>query len=90
MALLVVAGAGVGVALAGGQSVPSGGVGLRVSVMRSLRPLAGCVAEVRVRGGRMGVRAGLWSVGNGWLPVDDVLWFGVWVEGMLVVMWCSY
>ena len=43
---------------------------LRVRAVRSLRFLAGCGAEVRVGGGRMGVQAGLWSVGNGWLPVE--------------------
>ena len=29
----------------------------------------------------MGVRVGLWSVGNGWLPVDDARWYGVWAGG---------
>ena len=37
---------------------------LRVRAVRSSRSLAGCGAEVRVGGGRMGLRAGLWSVGN--------------------------
>ena len=61
---------------------------LRVSgvrAVRSLQSLAGCGAEVRVGGGRTGVRAGLWSVGNGWLPVDGARWYGVLVEGLLVV-----
>ena len=63
---------------------------LRVRAVRSLRSLAGCAAEVWVGGGRMGVRAGLWSVGNGWLPVDGARWYGVWVGGLLVVWGCSY
>ena len=29
----------------------------------------------------MGVRVGLWSVCNGWLLVDGVRWYGVWVGG---------
>ena len=38
----------------------------------------------------MGIRAGLWSVGSGWLPVDGACWYGVWVGGLLVVVGCSY
>ena len=63
---------------------------LRVGAVRSLRPLAGCLAEVWVGGCRMGVRVELWSVGNGWLPVDGAHWYGVWVGGLLVVVGCSY
>ena len=59
---------------------------LRVHAVRSLRSLAGCGAEVWVGGGRMGVRVGLWSVGNGWLPVDGARWYGVWVGELLVVV----
>ena len=63
---------------------------LRVRTVRSLRSLAGCGAKVRVGGGCMGVRMGMWSVGNGWLPVDGASWYGVWVGGLLVVVGCSY
>ena len=63
---------------------------LRVCAVRSLRPLAGCGYEVWVRGGRMGVRVGLWSVCNGWLLVDGARWYGVWMGGLLVVVGCSY
>ena len=38
---------------------------LRVRAVRSLRSLVRYGAEVRLGGGRMGVRVGLWSVGNG-------------------------
>ena len=38
----------------------------------------------------MGVRAGLWSVGNGWLTMNGACWYGVWVGGVLVVVACSY
>ena len=63
---------------------------LRVRTVRSLPFLAGCGAEVWVRGGRMGVRVGPLSVGNGWLPVDGARWYGVWVGGLVVVIGCSY
>ena len=63
---------------------------LRVRAVLSLRSLAGCGAEVRVGGGRMGVLVGLWSVGNRWLPVDGARWYGVWVGQLLVVVACSY
>ena len=63
---------------------------LRVCAVRSLRSLAGCGAEVWVGGGRMGVRVGLWSVCNGWLPMDGARWYGVWVGGLLVVVGHSY
>ena len=63
---------------------------LRVRTVRSLRFLAGCGVEVWVGGGRMGVRVGLRSVGNGWLPVDGARWYGVWVGGLLVLVGCSY
>ena len=52
---------------------------LRVCAVRSLRFLAGCGAMVWVGGGRMGVRVGLWSVCYGWLLVDGVRSYGVWV-----------
>ena len=61
---------------------------LRLRAVRSLRFLAECGAEVRVGGGRMGVRVGLWSVGYGWLPVDGACWYRVWVGGLLVVVGC--
>ena len=54
---------------------------LRVCAVRSLWSLAGCGAEVWVRGGRMGVRVGLRSVCDGWLPVYGARWYGVWVGG---------
>ena len=63
---------------------------LCVCAVRSLRSLLGCGAEMCVRGGRMGVRVGLWSVGNGRLPVDGGRWYGVWVGGQPVVVGCSY
>ena len=63
---------------------------LRVCAVRSLRSQAGCSAEVWVGGSRMGVRVGLWSVGNGWLPVDGARWYGVWFGGLLVVVGCFY
>ena len=63
---------------------------LRVRAVRSLHSLAGCGTEVWVGGGRMGVRVGLCSVGNWWLPVDGACWYGVWVGGLLVVSGCSY
>ena len=63
---------------------------LRVRAVRSLQSLAGCGAEVRVGGGRLGVQAGLWSVRNGCLLVDGACWYGVWVGGLLVVVGCFY
>ena len=63
---------------------------LLLCAVRSLRFLAGCGAEVWVGGGRMGVRVGLWSVCNGLLLVDGSRWYGVWVEGLLVVTGRSY
>ena len=59
---------------------------LRVCAVWPLRFLTGCGAGVWVGGGRMSVRAGLWSVCNGWLPVDGARWYGVWVGGLLVVV----
>ena len=38
----------------------------------------------------MGIRTGLWSVRSGWLPVDGVCLYGVWVGGLLVMVGCSY
>ena len=86
VALLVVGGAGVHVVLAGGLGVPVVVWVLRVCAVRSLRSLAGRGVKVLVGGGRMGVRMGLWSVGNGWLPVDGARLYGVWVGGLLVVV----
>ena len=63
---------------------------LRPRAVRSLRPLAGCGAEVWVGGGSTGVRLGLWSVCNGWLLVDGARWYGVWVGGLLEVVGRSY
>ena len=63
---------------------------LRVPAVRSLWSLAGCGAEVGVGGARLGIRAGLWSGGSGWLPVDGACWHGVWVGGLLVVVGCSF
>ena len=60
--------------------------GWRVRAVRLLRSLAGCGAEAWVGGGRMGVRAVLRSVGNGWLPVDGARLHGVLVGGLLVVV----
>ena len=54
---------------------------LRVCAVRSLRFLTGCGAEVWVRGGRKGVRVGLWSVCNGWLLVDGARWYGALLLG---------
>ena len=62
----------------------------RVRAVRSLWSLAGCGAEVRVGGGRPGIRAELWSIGSGWLPLDGACWYGVWVGGPLVVLRCPY
>ena len=59
---------------------------LRVCAVWPLRFLTGCGAGVWVGGGRMSVRVGLWSVCNGWLPVDGARWYGVWVGGLLVVV----
>ena len=59
---------------------------LRVCAVWPLRFLTGCGAGVWVGGGRMSVQVGLWSVCNGWLPVDGAHWYGVWVGGLLVVV----
>ena len=63
---------------------------LRVRPVPSLWFPAGCGVEVLVGGGRMGVRVGLRSGGNGWLPVDGARWYGVRVGGLLVVVGCSF
>ena len=63
---------------------------LSVLAVRSLRSLAARGAEVRVGGGRMGIRAGLWSVGSRWLLVDGACWYGLWVGGLLVVVGGCY
>ena len=63
---------------------------LRVCAVRPLRFLTGCGAGVRVGGGRMSPRVGLWSVCDGWLLVDGARWYGVWVGGLLVVVGRSY
>ena len=88
--LLVVGWAGLGVVLVGGLGSLWVVWLLRVCAVRSLRSLAGCGAEVWVRGGRMGVRVGLWSVCNEWLLVDGARWYGVWVGGLLVVVGRPY
>ena len=63
---------------------------LRVCAVRPLRFLIGLGAGVRVGGGRMSPRVGLWSVCNGWLLVDGSRRYGVWVGGLLVVVGRSY
>ena len=63
---------------------------LRVCAMWPLRFLTACGAGVRVGGGRMSPRVGLWSVCDGWLLVDGARWHGVWVGGLLVVVGRSY
>ena len=63
---------------------------LSVLAVRSLRSLAAHGAEVRVGGGRMGIRAGLWSVGSRWLLVDGACWYGLLVGGLLVVVGGCY
>ena len=62
---------------------------LRVRAVRFLRSLAGCSVEVRVGGGCLGIRVGLWFVGSGWLLVDGACWHGVRLEGLPVVLGCS-
>ena len=86
------AGGGGGGCCAGWGSARSGWAVwvLLVRAVRSLRSLAGCGVQVWVGGGRMGVRVGLRSAGNGWLPVDGARWYGVWVGGLLVLVGCSY
>ena len=85
-----VGGAGVGVVLAGGPGVPRVVWVLRVCAVWPVRFLTGCGAGVRVGGGRMSPRVGLWSVCDGWLLVDGARWYGVWVGGLLVVVGRSY
>ena len=63
---------------------------LCVRAVRSLWSLTGCGVQVRVGGGRLGIQAGLWSVGSGWLPVDGACCHGVWLGGLLVVVGCSF
>ena len=63
---------------------------LRVCAVWPLRFLTGCGAGVRVGGGRMSPRVGLWSVCDGWLLVDGARWYGVWVGGLLVMVGRSY
>ena len=62
---------------------------LRVCAVRFLRSLAGCSVEVRVGGGCLGIRLGVWSVGSGWLLVDGACGHGMQVGGLLVVVGCS-
>ena len=65
---------------------------LRVCAVWPLRFLTGFGAGVRVGGGRMSPRVGLWSVCDGWLLVDGARWYGVWVgvyRGSYVVGPCS-
>ena len=83
-------GAGVGVVLAGGPGVPVGRVGVACAAVWPLPFLTGCGAGVRVGGGRMSPRVGLWSVCDGWLLVDGARRYGVWVGGLLVVVGRSY
>ena len=90
VALLVVVGAGVGVVLAGVWASLWVVRVFRVCAVRYLRSLAVCGAKVWVGGGRMGVRVGLCSVCNGWLPVDGARWYGMWLGGLLVVVGRSY
>ena len=61
---------------------------LRVRAVRFLRLLAGRGVEVRVGGGCLGIRVGLWSIGSGWLLLDGACWHQVRVEGLLVVVGC--
>ena len=63
---------------------------LRVCAVWPFRFLTGCGAGVRVGGGRMSPRVGLWSVCDGWLLVDGARWYGVWLGGLLVVVGRSY
>ena len=83
-------GAGVGVVPAGGPASLWVVWVLRVCAVWPLRFLTGCGAGVRVGGGRMSPRVGLWSVCDGWLLVDGARWYGVWVGGLLVVVGRSY
>ena len=66
---------------------------LRVRAVRSLQFLAGCGVEVWVGGGRMGVRVGLRSVGNGcrWMVLACMgcVWGGCWwCRGAPTRPWC--
>ena len=76
--------------LAGGPGVPVGRVGVACVRRVPLRFLTGCGAGVRVGGGRMSPRVGLWSVCDGWLLVDGARWYGVWVGGLLALVGRSY
>ena len=62
---------------------------LCVHAVRFLRSLAGCGVEVRVGGGCLGIRVGLWSVGIGWLLVNGACWHGVRLGVLLVVVGCA-
>ena len=62
---------------------------LRVRSVSFSRSLAGCGVEVRMGGGSLGIRMGLWFVGSGWLLVDGACWHGLGVEGLLVLAGCS-
>ena len=90
VALLVVGGRGWVLRWSGGWASCQVVLVLRVRAVRYLWSLAGCGAEVRVGGGRMGIRVRLWSVGSGWLPADGACWYGVWMGGLLVVVGCCY
>ena len=63
---------------------------LRVCAVRLLWSLAGCSAKVLVGGSCLGIQFGLWSVGSGWLLVDNACWHEVWVGGLLVLVGCSF
>ena len=90
VALLVVGGAGVNLRWLGVWASLWVVWVLRVRAVRSLGSLAGRSVEVLVGGGPMGVRVGLLSVSNGWLPVNGARWHGVWMGGLLVVVGCFY
>ena len=62
---------------------------LPVRALRFLRSLAGCGVGVRVGGGCLGIRVGLWSVGSGGLLVEGACWYGVRLGGLVVVFGCS-
>ena len=90
VALLVVGGAGMGLRWLGVSASCQVVWVLLVRAVRSLWLLAGCGSKVRMEGGRMGIPAGLWSVGSGWLPRDGACCYRVWAGGLLVVVGCSH
>ena len=62
---------------------------LPVRAVRLLWSLAARSVEVRVGGGFLGIRPGLWSVGSRWLLVDGACWQVLRVRGLPVVVGCS-